>query len=39
MGRDLVHDFICPDYRVQVKEVLDTALKVWWCRLTLSNPI
>jgi len=27
MGRDLVHEFISPDYRVQVKEVLDNALK------------
>jgi PAS domain S-box-containing protein len=27
MGRDLVQEFISPDYRVQVKEVLDNALK------------
>jgi len=27
MGRDLVHEFICPDYRVKVKEVLDNALQ------------
>jgi len=27
MGRDLVHEFISPDYRVDVKEVLDNALK------------
>ena len=26
MGRDLVHEFISPDYRVDVKEVLDNAL-------------